>query len=95
MKKCNNFISKLRESRFTKVRDRQVNKSNRFMGKDRDRNRDRDRELTTQPLANSRQLPAQNNSNKWVINLSSISLSQAQESLLAKGPNYAVTPNPI
>ena len=29
---------------------------------------------------------------KWVINLSSKSLSQAQRSVLAKGPNFAVTP---
>ena len=92
MGKCNNFINKVRKSRFTKVRNRQVNKFYRLMGKDRDR--DRDRELTAQPLANSTQLPAQNNSNKWVINLSSTSLSQAQKSLLAKEPNYAVALNP-
>ena len=29
---------------------------------------------------------------KWVINLSSKPLPQAQRSLLAKGPNFAVTP---
>ena len=29
---------------------------------------------------------------KWVINLSSKPLTQAQRSVLAKGPNYAVTP---
>ena len=58
--KCTNFIIKVRESRFTKARDRQVNKFNRLMGKDKDR------DLTSQPLANSAQPPAQYNSNKWV-----------------------------
>ena len=29
---------------------------------------------------------------KWVINLSSTHLTQAQRSLLAKGPNFVVTP---
>ena len=48
---------------------------------------------TTQPQANSSQLPAQNNdSNKWAINLSSTPLSQAKESLLSKGSNYAIAP---
>ena len=36
MKKCTNFIKEVRESRFIKVRDRQVNKFNRLIGKDRD-----------------------------------------------------------
>ena len=31
-------------------------------------------------------------SHKWVINLSSKPLIQAQRSLLAKGPNYAIAP---
>ena len=36
-----------------------------------------------------------NNNNKWVINLSSISLTEAQKSVLAKGPNYSITPKYI
>ena len=32
------------------------------------------------------------NTNKWVINISSRPLTQAQEKLLAHGPNYAVVP---
>ena len=74
------FHKKVRESRFIKVRDRQVNKFNRLMGKDKDRER------ATQHLASSTQVQAQSYSNKWVINLSSTPLSQAQESLLSKGP---------
>ena len=52
----------------------------------------KDREFTTQPLTNNNQLQAQSNPNKWVVNLSSIPLSKAQESLLSKGPNYAIAP---
>ena len=33
-----------------------------------------------------------NTNNKWVINISSRPLTQAQEKLLAHGPNYAVVP---
>ena len=82
--RCTEFINKVRESRFTKVRDRQVNKFNRLMGY-------KDRELTTQPPASITQLQSHINPNKWVINLFSTPLSQDQESLLSKGSNYAVT----
>ena len=33
--------------------------------------------------------------NKWVINLSKTSLTEAQKAVLAKGPNYSITPNQI
>ena len=36
-----------------------------------------------------------NNNNKWVINLSKPSLTKVQESLLAKGPNFALAPSSI
>ena len=78
---------KVRESRFFKVRDRQVNTFNRLMD-------NKDRELTAQPLGNTLQMQAQSSHNKLVINLSSTPLSQAKESLLSKGPNYVVAPNP-
>ena len=70
MEKCTYFIKKVREFRFIKVRDRQVNKFNRLMG-------NKDRELTAQPLANNNQLQALSSPNKCVINLSSTPLSQA------------------
>ena len=54
----------------------------------------KDRELTTQLLANNNWSQAQNNSNKWVVNLSSTHLFQSQESLLFKGSNYAVATKP-
>ena len=33
-----------------------------------------------------------NQANKWVVNLSSVPLTPKQESLLAKGPNFALAP---
>ena len=33
-----------------------------------------------------------NQTNKWIVNLSSVPLTPAQESLLAKGPNFALAP---
>ena len=44
--------------------------------------------------SNNSQLQDKNN-NKWVINLSNISLTEAQKSVLAKGPNYSITPKYI
>ena len=34
-------------------------------------------------------------SNKWVINLSKTNLTEGQESVLAKGPNFSITPKYI
>ena len=76
---CRDFLKKVRESRFIKVRDSQVSKFNRLMGY-------KDREFTTQPLGNTIQPQAQSNYNKWVINLSSTPLSLAQEYILSKEP---------
>ena len=59
--KCIDFINKVREFRFVKIRDRQINKFNILMGK-------KDREITAQPQDNN-QLQAPNNCNKWVVNL--------------------------
>ena len=35
---------------------------------------------------------AQNLRSRWVINMSKIPLMEAQENLLAHGPNFAITP---
>ena len=67
---CTEFINKVRESRFIKVRDRQVNKFSRLMGY-------KDKKLTTQPSVNTTQLQAHSKPNKWEINLFSTPLSQA------------------
>ena len=64
MEKCTDFINKVREFRFIKIRNRQVNKFNRLMG-------NKDREITAQPLANNNQSQAQSDPNKCLVNLSS------------------------
>ena len=54
--------------------------------------KERDREITTQSPGSNSQTESPNNTNKWVINLSSTPFTQVQESLLSKGPNYVVAP---
>ena len=44
---------------------------------------------------NDKQTSNNNLDSKWVINLSKTELTQAQKSVLSKGPNYAVSPNNI
>ena len=87
MDRCYEFINKVRESRFIKIRDKQVNKFNRLAGK-----RDRGRGTNAQTIGTDNQLQASSNNNKWVINLSNTLLTQAQKSLLSKGPNYVIAP---
>ena len=41
---------------------------------------------------NNNQLESAPDNRKWVINPSKTKLTEAQESLLAKGPNFAITP---
>ena len=86
MDKCTVFINKVRESRFIKIRNRQVNTFNILAG-----NSDGVGEPKPS-ICNSNQLQASSNTNKWIINLSNTPLTQSQESLLSKGPNYAITP---
>ena len=46
-------------------------------------------------LDNNKQLARERDINKWVINLSKTELTPAQKALLAKGPNFAISPNNI
>ena len=46
-------------------------------------------------VENNNQLASEEDINKWVINLSKTELTPAQKSLLAKGPNFAISPNNI
>ena len=88
MDRCTEFINKVRESKFINVRDRQVNKFSRLAGKS-----DWCRGANAQSIGNNNQLQASsNNNNKWVINISNTPCTQAQESLLSKGPYYAIAP---
>ena len=102
---CSKFINKVREDRFFKVRERQVNNFNRLNSKSNNNsfshnNTARDNNQM-QALGNSYNLKSVNNqlqqgySNKWGINLSKTLLTKGQESLLGKGPNFAIAPNKI
>ena len=101
------FINKVREDRFNNVKQRQVSKFNRLITKTNNKNinsQDRDTNAGSNNNHNfnysqlqtgtnqSNQGSTRNNSNKWVINISKTPLTPAQESLLAKGPNIAITP---
>ena len=49
--------------------------------------------LSSSDSSNNNSSQLQDNiNNKWVINLSSISLTEGQKLVLAKGPNYSLTP---
>ena len=89
--KCKEFIDKVREFKFIKFRDRQVNKFNRLMHK----NNLEVRQQSAQSIGNSQvqvlisNSQAQssgysNQAKKWVVNLSSVPLNPTQESFLSK-----------
>ena len=105
--KCIEFINKVREDRFNKVKQRQVSHFNRLITKTNHRyNNSHDGETSASGNDNHNHNCSQlqtgtsqfnqdgtrKNSNKWVINLSKTPLTPAQESLLAKGPNFAINP---
>ena len=106
--KCSKFIKKVSEDRFTKVKERQVRKLNSLINKTSDSKNNGIRSTgsknnynnglghnsQTQDSVNKNQT-GNPNSNKWVINLSKTSLTKAQESLLAKGPNFTFTSSNI
>ena len=106
--KCIEFIDKVREFNFIKVRDRQVNKFNRLIYKNKSKLEVRQQSTQSidnsnsqaQVLTSNSQLQGSNSNshvtnhaNKWVINLSSVSLTTTQESFLSKGPNFALAPS--
>ena len=110
LEKCGNFIHKVRDERFNRVKQRQVSKfhslySKNIQGQSNNRGRidnrpnqgvNADRSgLGNHGRDNNNQLEAASDNNKWVINLSKSRLTEAQESVLAKGPNYALTPTHI
>ena len=87
--RCTEFISKVRETRFIKVKNRQVNKFNRLVARS---GRELGfRETSAQSVIYNNQLQGHNKTcNNWVINLSKTPLTPAQESLLVKGTNFAI-----
>ena len=90
------------------VRDWLVNKFNRLTNRFNNRDRDSNNTIA-QTTSNGNQAQgtysnkngnsqsqssnSSNSTNKWVVNLSKTPLTQAQESLLFKGPNFAIAPN--
>ena len=105
-----NFIEKVREERFNKVKERQVSKFHILYNKNKqgpNYNRVRADNRPNQGVNTYRKGLRSNgrdnnnpsevalDNSKWVINLSKIRLTEVQETVLAKGPNYAITPTHI
>ena len=96
--RCINFIEKVRQDRYNKVKDRQVRKFEILSNKNRtkqDNNLNFSNNRLTQRfnetrLDNNNQLVSDRDIDKWVINLSQTELTTAQKAVLAKGPNYAI-----
>ena len=95
------YINKIRELKFIKVRERQVNKFNRLLLKNNLEFRQQyaqsigsNNRQAQVPISNSQVQESSNNNhaNKWVVNSSSVPLTPAQESLLSKRPNFAIAP---
>ena len=104
LERCSRFIDKGREDRYGKVKDRQVrkfqnlfnkskNNNNRFGQVSSGSNLERPNNNSSNNNNNTSQL--HDNNNKWVINLFKTRLTEGQVSVLAKGPNFAITPKYI
>ena len=104
MEECMVFIKTRRESRHIKTQTRRVNKFNQLChkntgghsnhlhgghGKHAPKQHEILGEPSITPLTTTTVTRTKPRA-KWVINISSIPLSTAQESLLANGPNFAV-----
>ena len=87
-KACEEEIEKRREMRHKKVMERQMSKFNRLLYGQKKQEQggcsNNDDHLDQGPCIERVM--------KWVINLSSIPLTKEQESLLAHGPNFVITP---
>ena len=106
--RCNRFIDKVREEKYSKVKDRQVRKLNILNNKQPGRhntleqvsNRDRiDNNHNQSQVSNTDRIYSNHNqlqaNSKWVINLSKTELTEGQKSVLAKGPNFSIAPKYI
>ena len=98
---CSKFIDKVREYIFFKIKDRQVNKFNRLVRKSNNNRSNQNNQMQARVVGeksnsndNSNQSQVEN-IKKWVINLFKTNLTEGQISVLAKGPNYAITPRYI
>ena len=97
--KCSRFIEEVRGVWFNKVKERQVSKFSNLLVKSRnalDNNRSAINNI--RQVYNTTILDRTRNNNnrdsitnsKWVINLTKDNLTQAQVSVLAKGPNFSL-----
>ena len=101
--RCISFIEKVRQERFNKVKARQVRKFNILSNKNKPNqvsNNSPNNNRSTQGgnaarLDNNNQLVSEKDISEWVINLSSTNLTPSQKAVLAKGPNFAISPNNI
>ena len=102
--RCVNFIEKVRQDRFNKVKDRQVRKFDILSNKNKpNKGSNHSFNNNNRPIQggnvvsvdNNNQLASEEDNNKWIINLSKTELTPTQRSLLAKGPSFALSPNNI
>ena len=104
--RCSKFINMVREDRYGKVKDREVRKFIILISKSKNNDNNsrlnnnnvmqvEDRARVDSNNSNSNSQSQGNNNNKWVINLSKTSLTEGQRSVLAKGPNFSITPKHI
>ena len=97
LKECEEFINIRREARHYKTMDRQKQKLEWFCHTNSSKkggSSNKHGNHTCITTDNSGISPVNNNTNtnKWVINICSKPLTQAQEKLLAHGPNFALIP---
>ena len=100
MEECKNFMFKTKEKRHFKTMARQKSKLERLEKKNEDItggsiNRYMYRQSSTEKLSltsTTTTTMAQNLRSRWVINMSKKPLMEAQENLLAYGPNFAIIP---
>ena len=107
--RCSKFIKEVRVLRFTKVKERQVRKFSNLLARNKktlDNNRpvnNNTRQVSnaSSDIRQANNIVSNNNNrdnhtnDKWIINLSKDNLTQAQVSVLAKGPNFSIAPNNI
>ena len=98
---CSKFIDKVREDKFLKIKDRKVNKFNILVRRSNNNSSNQNNLNQARVVGDSNNSNDNNNqsqvenNNKWVINLLKTNLTEGQISVLAKGPNYAITPRYI
>ena len=101
---CSKFFDKIKEERYGKVKDRQVKIFSILVSKSKNNdnnsrvNKNNQMEVEDRARVDSNNSNSQSqdsNSNKWVTNLSKTNVTEGQRSVLAKGPNFSITPRHI